>query len=215
MNVTITESKPQQPQPKKEIYRYKFSQTLMDQLEIFALEHEDDNIEEFKDAWESWTEENATLLSTEISLLLEKNFQGDALEKMFFSARYYYRKKEYKKFQSTKTDNKENKENKKQNIKYASSKAFLACMDDHIEKQDAKAKPANAFIDFMKTHPTSVQEEYRFYINKIDQEKPEPNPEEPPKILDEKAFQDKLKKTYKNRIFVFRNPKPAPAPGAL
>jgi hypothetical protein len=208
MNVTI--SAEQQP-TKKEIYRYKFSQDFMNQLEIFAIEHEEDDIADFKEAWESWIEDNNQLIATEINSLHEKNFQGDALDKMFFSARYYYRKKDAKKSTSTKTGD-GSKETKKQNIKYSSSRTFLEQMDNHIKSQDLKTKPSKCFDDFVTQHSSIIEEEYRSYLNKQDQtpsQTEEPEHPKQPKTLDEKAFQDKMKKTYKNRIFVIRNTKPA------
>jgi hypothetical protein len=180
-------------QPKKEIYRYKFSQEFMDHLEIFAIEHEDFDITNFKEAWESWTEENASLIAKEITLLLENNFQGDALDKMFFSARYYYRKKE-----TRKTSSKHAPKEKKQNIKYASSRAFLEQMDNHIQSQDTKTKPSKCFDNFVKHQYSFIEEEYRAYLNKQEQDNANTT------TLDEKAFQEKMKKTYKNRIFVIR-----------
>ena len=82
-----------QPQPQPQIYRYKFSEPFMIELHNFSKIHQYDDRKEFKSAWVTWAEENAELIEEETRRLQDLNYNGDINDKMFRSARYYFRKK--------------------------------------------------------------------------------------------------------------------------
>ena len=75
--------------------RYTYSEEVVEQLSSFAKVHEYDDRKEFKDAWQKWMEEPdiKSLIVTEVSRLTANGLSGDILDRMYKSARYYYRKK--------------------------------------------------------------------------------------------------------------------------
>ena len=153
-------------------------------IDYFATLHKHDERKTFKEEWEKWIQipDIAALIEIEIARLKKEGYFGNVLEKLFHSARYYYRKKpqvdvadppkKRKKYESIGTD-------------------ILEKMDEHILKlvkenivdvmriEDktllySNISPCNAFLLFLKT------------------------------IEIEDEMIPKYKKTYKNRFFVIR-----------
>ena len=74
-------------------YRYEFTKPFCEILEQFARLHKYDDRKVFKEAWLAWTEENREWIGKECDALQASGYTGDSLDKMFKSARYYFRKK--------------------------------------------------------------------------------------------------------------------------
>ena len=169
----------QQPAP---IYRYKFSESFMIELHNFSKIHQYDERKEFKSAWVTWAEENAELIEEETRRLLGLNYEGDINDKMFRSARYYFRKK--------------SSEKKEQPIRRAYTcvdRDIINAMDAHILKQQEteiatpNSKPSAGFLDFCKENIDLLSEEIaRLYSENMSAE----------------DIKKKIKKTYKNRYFL-------------
>jgi hypothetical protein len=75
------------------IYRYKFTDDITNELYQFSKIHQYDDRKVFKEAWNIWVEDNRDIVDTEIRRLTIMNYEGDIIDKMFKSARYYFRKK--------------------------------------------------------------------------------------------------------------------------
>ena len=75
------------------IFRYKFCEDFTKPLYQFSKIHQYDHRKDFKEAWNIWIEENEDLVNKEVRRLTELDYKGDILDKMFKSARYYFRKK--------------------------------------------------------------------------------------------------------------------------
>jgi len=175
---------PQQPQP--QIYCYKFSEPFMIELHNFSKIHQYDDRKEFKSAWVTWTEKNVELIEEETRRLHDLNYNGDINNKMFCSARYYFRKK--------------SSEKKEQPLRHSYiyiNRDIINAMDAHILKQQetatAKAtttdnsKPSAGFLDFCKENIDLLSEEIaRLYSENMSAE----------------DIKKKIKKTYKNRYFL-------------
>jgi hypothetical protein len=75
--------------------RHTYSEEVVEQLSSFAKVHEYDDRKEFKEAWQKWMEEPdiKNLIVTELARLTVNGMSGDILDRMYKSARYYYRKK--------------------------------------------------------------------------------------------------------------------------
>ena len=157
------------------IYRYKFTQEIMDELHNFSKIHQFDDRVQFKEAWQLWTVEFDETIRVEIQRLSHNGYEGDILDKMFKSARYYFRKKS-----SVKPEVKERRE-------YVSfQKDILILMDQHINL--TKLKPANGFTDFCNANMEALKKEIAYLVEH--------------NIKDSKQIQAKFKKTYKNRYFL-------------
>lgn len=163
------------------IYRYKFTQEFMNEIYQFAKIHQYDERKEFKEAWEVWTDINTELVNSEITRLTTLNYQGDIVDKMFKSARYYFRKKGTVK-----------KEPVQRSSYVAINKDLLDAMDEHITKNITKKdyKPSNGFVDFCNANVSILKEEVSRLFEEEGIQK------------DAKVVEKKIKKTYKNRYFI-------------
>ena len=161
------------------IYRFKFTDDFMTELYKFSKIHQYDSRKDFKEAWTIWIEENNDIVDSEISRLLRLGYEGDVLNKMFKSARYYFRKK------ST-----EKKEPKKRRQYLNVNHELLDRMDLHIESNiyDDNYKPKTGFVSFCKDNESILKET----ISKMYEQG----------MKDTQMIQDKIKKTYKNRYFM-------------
>jgi len=161
------------------IYRFKFTQEFMDELYKFSKIHQYDQRKDFKEAWKVWTEDNIEIIEEEIKRLSILGYDGDVLDKMFKSARYYFRKK------ST-----EKKEPKQRRQYISVPRELLDSMDQHIEEHihNDDYQPKTGFISFCKSNEKILKSA----ITKIFEQG----------ISDSCVIEDKIKKTYKNRYFM-------------
>ena len=130
----------------------------------------------FKDAWNNWVDENTELVDTEVRRLSNMNYDGDVLEKMFKSARYYFRK-----------NTTEKKEPQKRRAYIGVQKELLDAMDDYIS-QNLVEKPSNGFEDFCYSNKMVIQDEVDNLVKSG--------------VTDVDEIHDKIKKTFKNRYFM-------------
>uniref|UniRef100_A0A6C0E1V8 Uncharacterized protein n=1 Tax=viral metagenome TaxID=1070528 RepID=A0A6C0E1V8_9ZZZZ len=161
------------------IYRFKFTEEFMQELYTFSKIHQYDNREDFKESWTSWMNDNNVLISSEQERMISLGYHGDILEKMYKSARYYFRKKTVEKKEPVKRRN------------YLSvSKELLDSMDDHIRTHmfESTYQPKTGFELFCN----ETKEILKTAVVKICEQG----------ITDSQMIQEKIKKTYKNRYFV-------------
>ena len=161
------------------IYRYKFTNDFTNELYKFSKIHQYDHRKDFKEAWEIWIDDNSNLVDDEVRRLTNLGYNGDILDKMFKSARYYFRKK------ST-----EKKEPVKRRIYVGSQKDLLEAMDDHIKCNisSGEFKPADGFDEFCKKNVDILKDQVNQLIRSG--------------ITDSNEIKAKIKKTYKNRYFL-------------
>lgn len=165
--------------PNVNIYRYKFTDDFTTELFKFSKVHQYDHRKDFKDAWNVWLEDNDDMVHDEIRRLLNLGYDGNILDKMFKSARYYFRKKG--------TEKKAPAE-RRQYI--GVQKDLLDAMDNHITAKINRndCKPSESFDDFCKTNITILQEEICILVKNG--------------ITNTAEIKEKIKKTYKNRYFL-------------
>lgn len=164
------------------IFRYKFTNEFTDELFKFSKVHQYDHRKDFKEAWNSWIEENDELVKEEVRRLDNLGYDGDIMDKMYKSARYYFRKK------ST-----EKKEPVKRRIYIGSQKELLEAMDEHIKTniKNEHFKPSDSFDEFCKKNVDLLKIE----VNQLCRSG----------ITDSVIIKNKIKKTYKNRYFLVIN----------
>lgn len=155
------------------IYRYKFTEDIQQSLYEFSKIHEYDNRHEFKEAWELWKDDNRDIILMETRRLSNLGYNGDCLNKMFKSARYYFRKK------ST-----IQKEQKKRSTYVKIDKELLNLIDNHIHIDN---KPSIGFNEFYEKYNDIIHKEF----------------EKVSSIISPEDFEIKIKKTYKNRYFLY------------
>jgi hypothetical protein len=161
------------------IYRFKFTDDFTSELYKFSKIHQYDHRKDFKEAWENWTEENDGLVSEEVRRLTNIGYDGDILDKMFKSARYYFRKKSTEKKAPVQRRN-----------YVGSNKDFLDAMDDHIKTKISEQdyKPSDGFDEFCKNNMELLKEEVQTLCSNG--------------FTDSNEIKQKIKKTYKNRYFL-------------
>ncbi|MFY7731200.1 MAG: hypothetical protein ACOVRN_16905 [Flavobacterium sp.] len=162
------------------IYRYKFTNDFMEELYKFAKIHQYDHRKDFKEAWEQWVEDNQDIVDDESRRLSDLGYDGDVIDKMFKSARYYFRKKSTEKKKPT-----------KRRVYVGSQKELLEAMDEHITSNILRSsvfKPSDGFDEFCLAHDEQVKEQIVQLVRAG--------------ITDVNEIKTKIKKTYKNRYFL-------------
>ncbi len=161
------------------IYRYKFTDDFTVELFKFSKIHQYDDRKAFKEAWNIWLEDNEDIVNEEYKRLKDMGYDGDIFDKMFKSARYYFRKK------ST-----EKKEPVKRRNYVGSQKNLLEAMDEHIMSNIVSGdfKPSEGFDDFCKQNVNLLKEEIAVLCRAG--------------LTDSNDIKSKIKKTYKNRYFL-------------
>jgi len=164
---------------KHNIYRYKFTVDFMEMLYKFSKVHQYDDRHIFKEEWSKWVEENEDAVENEVRRLVNLRYEGDIIDKMFKSARYYFRKKSCCK-----------KEQKQRRVYVSCKKDILDAMDLHIEEgiRTREYKPSHGFDDFCDKNKDILKNEIKHLIEY--------------QITDPKEIISKVKKTYKNRYFI-------------
>jgi len=165
------------------IYRYNFSEDFANELYEFAKVHQYDERHTFKEEWEEWLAENEDIVQEETDRLEGIGYEGDIQDKMFKSARYYFRKKStVKKAPAERRD-------------YVTlDKGFLETMDRHIVSYK-DVKPAISFDTFMQAHEANIQRIVLLLESEHNLE----------------DSMQKIKKTYKNRYFTIKNGRNVPS----
>ena len=161
------------------IYRYKFRDEFLPILIEFSRIHQYDSTKEFKEAFEHFIEINSTAVQEERKHLTVNGYKGDVINKMYKSARYYFKNKDYNP-----------SENKKRRKYIKQDKDFIYSIDEHVIKSIRQnIKPAVAFNNLTKDNEFELSlenEKERLFA-----------------FLDtEEEVNHKIKKTYKNRYFI-------------
>ena len=81
------------------IYRYKFSNELMEPLTEFSSKHRFDEASLFKVYWERWESQpqNISIVDREERRLKMLGYEGDMHKKMYKTVRYYLKNKSLEK----------------------------------------------------------------------------------------------------------------------
>ena len=157
----LEEEKNEQENHKK-IYRYKFHDDFITELSKFSKIHQYDDRHAF---------------NAEVSRHHSLNYTGDVLDKMFKSARYYFRKK---------VDN----VNVKPRKPYSGVQPYvIQMMDIHISESGCWVKPSKGFSDFINNNGELVDREVEYWVSQG---------------LEKDEVEQKVKKSFKNRCFILK-----------
>lgn len=176
---SISESDNESGRNVTNIYRYKFTDEFTTELFKFSKIHQYDHRKDFKEAWLIWLDVNEALVESEVRRLTSLSYVGDINDKMFKSARYYFRKKSTEKKAPTQRRN------------YIQvQKDLLDAIDKHIRDMiiSNDSKPSDGFDDFCKNNKDVLNEEVKSLCQSG--------------MIDSTEIKNKIKKTYKNRYFL-------------
>lgn len=162
------------------IYRFKFSDTIIDTMKEFARIHKYDDRTTFKESWNIWVKQKSTQIDKEKDRLMALGFNGNIEDKMYKSIRYYYCKKD--------TQVKAPKPRKEYVPIHPN---VLDVIDKHINNtiSSEMSKPSECFTIFEREYDSIINNEIE-RLKKCS-------------YTYEEAY-NKLKKTYKNRYFIQR-----------
>jgi len=120
-------------------------------LSDFARIHREAKNKIFRRAWDEWIllPDVSPILEKETSALLEAGYKGDPLEKMYSSARYYYRKKALK------------EENQAEELREATPRKQYELSDARLLDQIS-----NHIIELFHTDNISPAKAFEMYANK-------------------------------------------------
>jgi len=170
-----------------ETFHYKPSTEIAEHLQYFATLHKYDDRVAYKESWDAWVKNPniAELIESEIGRLRTSGYYGDALSKIYKSARYYYRKK-------TLVETVEKKKRKKYE---GLNKEVLDAMDSHIAQciKSHVVKIIQTETNMVMKSNIAPNDAYKTFMETLD---------EP--VVDE-VMEKKYKKTFKNRFFLYRN----------
>lgn len=166
-------------------FRFKFTPDFDDKLVAFSEPFKNNSDrKEFKSAFEVWAEENKDNITRETERLKELKYEGDILNKIFVSARYYYRKRVSNKGPA-----------KKRRSYKAVGSSLIQSIDSHLALQlrnegAKKYKPSVGFSFFILENSEMVEEECNRngITDPVDKEK-------------------RIKKAFKNRCYLQLNQK--------
>jgi hypothetical protein len=165
----------------KKVFRFKFRDDTLGPIVHFANVHRFDDRVTFKDAWKEWAENNKKLIESETAYLENLGYEGNVEQKMFRSARYYFKNKTREQVQA-----------KERRPYIRVNPDILEKMDQHIFRNSAVETftPALGFDGFMNLFEESVGQEQQRIVGDVDG-------------FTEEDFIHKMKKTYKNRYFIY------------
>lgn len=175
-------------------HRFVFSKEIIDHTAEFAKIHQYDDRKTFKESWQTWIkdEDIEPMMNIEIKRLSNLGFEGDVMDKMFKSTRYYYRNK------SDQQNNETEKKTRKSYEKFSTD--ILENIDEHIHRQiEASAvndtnlsiiSPAESFNHYLQENKAGILKHLQ------DEDKVTKK--------DVEEMIQKYKKTYKNRFYNIR-----------
>jgi hypothetical protein len=178
-------------------YRFDFTDEFGKALSGFALRNIEADRKTFSKEWEFWCDnpEIKDSIMCEIATMKQKGFEGDVLDKMFKSVRYYHRKNV-----SRAKEIKYKNEPKRHSNRF--TKTFLEIIDAHIynyikERSDKSPESriclsqSEAYKQFCETNSGDI------YVELLGIKRQRG-------LLDAETIPDKFKKAYKTRFYTKR-----------
>ena len=163
-------------------YRFKFSNGFLEVLKEFTRIHKFDETKVFKEKFDEWKEENVEVINREVKYMKNMGYEGDVINKMYKSARYYFKNKSNEK-------TKPKKRRQYIGIDVTLKDKMDEFIQGKIDGNDLCIKPADAFTEFIENDNNKVMlkaEKTRLITFG----------------MDENTVQNKFKKTFKNRYFL-------------
>ncbi len=177
----------------KRVRQTRAPEKIKELVNHFAIEHKEDDRKQFKMAWQQW------IISDEINKLLHDEYINDSereiiIDKLYFSARYYHRKKELKKesqplvgqsqeqsqplvgkSQGQGQDQplvKEEEVRMKKRSYNKTDKTILNNIDNHLQSLDKDergfiVKPSVAFDKFVESYGKEYEEYKKIFKNRF------------------------------------------------
>lgn len=173
-------------------YRFDFSSEVGELLAEFSDNHENEKYKMFQLSWKIWTNEEVIrkILVNECNRIEKEGYKGDIWDKMYKSARYYYKKRAL----VNKVDDNNIIVKRGPNIKFSTNylkqlnENIVSQLNDNLnDKNIITLSQVEAFDTFCKSHKTHIIDELRLVKQK--------NGELPQDIV------KKVKKVFRNHFY--------------
>ncbi len=166
-----------------QVYRFKLAPNVQELVTVFAKMHQYDTRKDYKEAWKELCDENIDIITAEETRLDTLGYDGNVREKMYKAGRYYFRTKSVDK----------NKKAKKRRQYVSMDNSILTAMDEHIEKNynNDGYSPASGYTTFVESNKDVLLTEIQRLFA------------ENGNTLTAEDIQHKVKKTYKNRYYLY------------
>lgn len=158
------------------LYRFKLTNETKELIERFSILHKEATRNDFNHSWNEFLDTNNKILQNENNKLMKEGFKGNFNEKIYKSARYYFR-------------NKKENNNVQQRRPYISlDKSFITIINNFIndKRKQNVFKPSEGYEEFYNKYKDIINKEIDNLLNKN---------------LTKKDAENKFKKTFKNRYF--------------
>ena len=128
------------------IFRFNFEETFAEELFSFSKINQYLDRKDYREKWDEWVIDNSEKIEEETRRLESLGYKGDVEEKMFKSARYYFRMK-------TST------EPKKRKPYFPQDKAILQEIDDFIyeDRKNEDFTPKSSFLKWCANDPVKLE----------------------------------------------------------
>lgn len=134
------------------IFRHTFTKVCSEKLSEFVDIHQQEERLVFKKSWKEWIVNNDELITSEKNRLKSDGYNGDIVDKMFISVRFYFKKKLLKKNDPTlSTTLVETKPANKH-----TSNDIIEIINEHIRLNISNFSPSNLFKDFSIKHKNEL-----------------------------------------------------------
>ena len=164
------------------IYRFKFSNGFLEHLKELTRIHKFDDAKIFKEHFDEWKEENNEIINRETNYMRNMGYEGDVINKIYKSARYYFKNKSNEK-------TKPKKRKQYVGIDITLKDKMDEFIQEKIDENDDIPKPADAYTEFIENEKNKIMlttEKNRLISFG----------------LNETEADNKFKKTFKNRYFL-------------
>jgi hypothetical protein len=177
------------------VFRFKLSNNVFNNIREFSRIHQHDDRVTFKESWQTWTDDNKTLIENETQRLSDIGFGSNMNEKMFRTAKYYFVKKTFNSTNNNNTTVATVATDNNNTKKYITiSHTFLNCISGQIEKNigNDSFTPAKGYKHFIEHFNDNITQEIALIKEKT------------PDISNDDC-NIKIKKTYKNKFYQYTN----------
>lgn len=188
------------PSKEKTIFRYNLDDNIVELITKFSKLHMFSTREVFKEKWKTWLLENSKEIEIEKERLKKLGYNKNVHDKMYTAARYYFKKKPDKVEKTDSEINNSNNTNEK-NIK-TKDRGYIVLDDKLVIKMDLYIrenysrdfKPSTSFADFIELNKETIDKEIKRLLSI-----------EVGSLDTSSKCKEKIKKTYKNRCYIYQN----------
>ena len=153
----------------QQVFRFKNDPTIIALIERFSTIHADDALEDFNDAWDDFMRHSDEIIQRERVRLEAIGYSGNLQQKLYVSARYYYRNKNKVGDAKDSGDAKDGGGAKDSGDAYEKKRSYkkvqsnvLVTIDEFLTREASGVKPSVAWEQFCSENGDTFCEKKTF-----------------------------------------------------